>query len=119
MWFLGTRVTFRCFSQSEVGCRLLREQGTLFGCDSTHKTNKENKQLYTIVTKLGNDKIAPAACIIVGDDKQENLEAGLFTLVQMVGAGWNPRVAMVDDAFHGLDPLCFRLLLDIICICRR
>ena len=99
--YCGSECSCLLWAQTKDTAPILGAFGKAFGLDATHKTNKEEKQLYTVVTMADSNKIAPAAMILVCDDTQDNLVAGLFGLVEIVGDCWRPLVCMVDDDWKG------------------
>lgn len=88
--------------QTNNGIELLKTFGAAVYMDATHGTNREKKQLYTLVVMADDGHIVPCASIVVDEDKKKHLRAGLRALVEMVGDGWSPRIIMVDDDVKGV-----------------
>ena len=88
--------------QSDYGEHLLRIYGGILCLDATHKTNRDGKQLYTLVVQLDSRRLAPAAFLLLGEDDEDHLAVGLWQIQQRVGTAWRVRVVMMDDATRGM-----------------
>ncbi len=89
------------FLQTEHQKSLLIKYGALVGMDSTHCTNKEGVQLYTLVIVEDDGKISPAGCFLPSKNDDQHVTTALFEISRLCGHAWIPRIALVDDAATG------------------
>ncbi len=88
--------------QTEHERGLLLKYGSIVGLDSTHCTNKEGVQLYTLVVTEDDGKISPAGCFLPSQNDDECVTAALFEISRLCEHKWIPRIALVDDAVTGM-----------------
>ena len=87
--------------QSDTTQTLLERYGGIVGLDATHSTNKDGKQLYTLVVITEAEKIVPVAMFVGMQDDKFHVSAALHAVWQAASVQWRPSVFMIDDADHG------------------
>ena len=91
--------------QTEHEKHLLQTKGTLVGMDSTHCTNKEGIQLYTLVILDDDGSVCPAGMFMPSSNAEKHVTAALHELHRLTDGKWIPRIALVDDSATGTKPV--------------
>ena len=97
---------------TEANLQVLRKSGVLVIMDSTHKTNKHNWKLYTLIMRNTFGSWLPGGHFFVSGEEQHIVSKGLQVLKRWASS-WQPRYFLIDqsaieenavnDAFPGIN----------------